>query len=396
MESLISVIVPVFNTEKYLDRCVESIRDQTYKNIEIILVDDGSTDLSGKMCDDYEREEKNIIAIHQKNKGANYARKNGVQKAKGEYICFVDSDDYVERDYVSNLIEKIEEADVCTSGCNWVLTNGMELKEQDFFAPGNYEEEEAIRFVHSHMIYNYANPRDNYRGMLTYMVGKLFKKDLASLVFKEIDNNIQFGEDVVFVFSYLVRCKRITITDKAFYNYCHRYDSATHKKMDRFLDSLERIYNCLSFQFAGNPLEQELMLQLESYIYFRLKMAPHYLKFNKLISRPVYEFPFWGKFIGKRVILYGAGRVGIDYYQEIMKKNEFSIVAWIDKNYKDIIFPSIPPISGMDTIKSTSYDIIVLSVGNRLHKNIEDELVSFGVPRNVIFWLPPKVITYYD
>ena len=97
MEELISVIVPVYKVEKYIHKCVDSIINQTYKNLEIILVDDGSPDECGKICDEYAEKDNRIIVIHQKNSGQCVARNMGLKKMSGEYVAFVDSDDYLEK-----------------------------------------------------------------------------------------------------------------------------------------------------------------------------------------------------------------------------------------------------------------------------------------------------------
>lgn len=104
MEELVSVIVPVYNVEEYLDDCMESIVSQTYNNLEIILIDDGSTDLSGEKCDEWKKRDDRIIVIHQKNKGISATRNIGIDKSVGEWIAFIDSDDAVEEEYIEKLL----------------------------------------------------------------------------------------------------------------------------------------------------------------------------------------------------------------------------------------------------------------------------------------------------
>ena len=119
MDSLISIIVPVYNVELYLNECINSIRNQTYKNLEIILIDDGSTDNSGKICDEYAKIDSRIVVIHKENKGVTSARKVGVEIANGKYIGFVDSDDYIDKEMYKNMLKKILEtdADFIDCGC---------------------------------------------------------------------------------------------------------------------------------------------------------------------------------------------------------------------------------------------------------------------------------------
>lgn len=108
MNEKISVIIPVYNCEKYLNKCVDSVLNQTYTNYEIILIDDGSTDRSSEICDKYEKVSKKVKVLHQKNSGVSQARNNGVDIAEGKYICFLDSDDYIEKEYFKFAIEKMQ------------------------------------------------------------------------------------------------------------------------------------------------------------------------------------------------------------------------------------------------------------------------------------------------
>lgn len=125
-EKLISVIVPVYNVELYLKDCVESLLNQTYKNLEIILVDDGSTDNSGVMCDEYGNKSGVIRVIHQRNGGLSNARNTGLKAAKGHYVCFVDSDDYVNESYLQILYSSVEENHCPIAECGVLKFNDGE------------------------------------------------------------------------------------------------------------------------------------------------------------------------------------------------------------------------------------------------------------------------------
>lgn len=121
---LISVIVPVYNVEKYLRRCVESIMSQTYKEIEILLIDDGSTDDSGRICDDLALKDRRIHVFHKENGGVSSARNLGIERACGDYICFVDSDDWIDIDYFENAIPVLKEAHPRLLMNNYVKDDG--------------------------------------------------------------------------------------------------------------------------------------------------------------------------------------------------------------------------------------------------------------------------------
>lgn len=129
MDPLISIIVPIYKVEKYLERCVESLRNQTYGHLEIILVDDGSPDSCSAICDDYARKDNRIRVIHQDNRGLSGARNAGIDIAEGEYIAFVDSDDYVAPDYIRALYELLKESGCAIAQCRFTYVQGEPVQE---------------------------------------------------------------------------------------------------------------------------------------------------------------------------------------------------------------------------------------------------------------------------
>lgn len=137
---LISVIIPVYNVEKYLHRCLDSVIEQTYKNLEVILIDDGSTDHSGEICDDYAAKDVRIHVIHQENQGVSAARNKGLDTAKGEYIAFVDSDDYILPEMYAKMLECIIENNVDFCVCQWQYeyADGRQVVQKDKIDPAIY------------------------------------------------------------------------------------------------------------------------------------------------------------------------------------------------------------------------------------------------------------------
>ena len=144
---LISVIVPVYNVEKYLDKCIQSIVDQTYTNLEIILVDDGSPDNSGAICDEWAEKDNRIKVIHKANGGLSDARNAGLDIATGEYIAFVDSDDYIELDFYDKLYNVIKATNCDISICNLrkvYENNNVSVNNCDTFEITEYSTTEAM------------------------------------------------------------------------------------------------------------------------------------------------------------------------------------------------------------------------------------------------------------
>lgn len=166
---MISIIVPVYNVEKYLKKCIESVLRQTYKDFELILVNDGSTDKSGKICDEYLKLDKRIRVIHKKNGGLSDARNIGIKAAKGEYIAFLDSDDWIENNCYETLINLIKENNADISICNFksVINDKEQLDKYEKFVIEKFNNIEALNQIYD---------KKNVEFILAW--NKLFKKEL--------------------------------------------------------------------------------------------------------------------------------------------------------------------------------------------------------------------------
>lgn len=383
----VSLIVPVYNVDPYIDRCIGSIKEQTYREIEIILVDDGSADESGKICDLHAALDNRIIVLHKENEGAAAARRDGIQAASGEYVTFVDADDMVTKDYVEHLVSQIGGSDLCTAGCRRVRLAGDESLEKDGFDEGTYSSRNEMKMIHKFMMYHpWAH---DHRGVLPYMCGKLYRRDIASQIIETADLRIKYAEDREFLFRYMLCCHTVMVTHKPVYIYLQREGSATNTGMSGYLQSLGFLYDSLFRAFSEHEMRGELLFQLENFILTRLKMAPGLMHFAQENQIKAYGFPFCGDFAGKKVILYGAGRVGVDYYKEITDLKEFELVKWVDKEAEQKTYPSIPEITGPQSIADVDYDAVIIALSEKYHEEAEKELIEMGVPKEKIFWRKP-------
>lgn len=216
---LISVVVPIYNVEKYLERCVNSIINQTYKNLDIILVDDGSQDNSGKICNKYKEKYSNIHVIHQKNQGLSVARNNGLAIAKGDYITFIDSDDWIKEDMIESLFNAIQKykADIASVGFCDVYDNGQIIKHAKYTKIEVLTKEKALEcFL--------------FNDYLTVCVcGKLYKTDIW--------NGIQcppgkLFEDQYTTYKLLDKSNKVVFVSNSYYYYYKRSGSIGHSQFD--------------------------------------------------------------------------------------------------------------------------------------------------------------------
>lgn len=250
-EKKLSVIIPVYNSEKYLNRSIESLLNQTYKNIEIILVDDGSTDSSPEICDLFAEKEKNISVIHKENGGVSSARNAGFDVAQGEYIAFLDSDDYLSNKIYKTLIEDIEtnNADIAISGFS------REVGKNTFvpYCKDKFEKE----FSREEMISNLLQNR-YYSCSINNVV---FRKDVVKDI--KFDVKISYNEDLLYLFNIMKKCKTAYFTSEPLYFYCDNDGSASNakfnKKMMTIIDVWDKIIDDIKTeneQLQGIAIQQ--------------------------------------------------------------------------------------------------------------------------------------------
>ena len=242
----ISIIVPVYNAEKYLEKCLDSICAQTHENIEIILVDDSSTDSSPQICDMASEKDSRIKVIHKENEGAGKARNAALNIATGEFIGFVDSDDFVEREMYETLVEKAEKygSDLVMSGVIYVdgimfSQKGERTTKTFFDKDTNFETEEELKKLRMGIVGALPDDEDDSKyGMSIWK--NLFRRDVIE------KNNIVFqseremlSEDSLFMIDYISCVRKATGIKEVFYNYCRNGDSISKSyKSDRFEKSL--------------------------------------------------------------------------------------------------------------------------------------------------------------
>lgn len=211
----ISIIIPVYNVQEYLDRCLNSIINQTYKNIEILLIDDGSTDNSGKICDLYKDKDKRVSVIHKKNGGLSDARNVGIKNASGEYLSFVDSDDFVAENFIQELHSIITAYSADIAIC------GYEKGKKDFFSNRRVKKQKNIIFDSEEMLEQWHG---KHKHIETMAWNKLYKKELF------LEHSIEYpvgyyNEDVQTTHLLVEKANRIVITNKKLYYYYQRTNS---------------------------------------------------------------------------------------------------------------------------------------------------------------------------
>lgn len=230
---LVSIIIPVYNVEHYLSKCIDSIINQTYPNIEVILIDDGSTDLSGKICDNYVEMDKRVSVTHKKNEGVSCARNDGIKKARGKYIFFIDSDDYLDVDAIEKMINETDYVDIVKIGYR-VIKDEKIVK--NFSDNGIFLNEEYVKKV---LIGNIGG----------HSWGYLIKKNIIDNLF--FDDKTSCMEDTIFITQCILRIDKIKCINSSFYNHVINENGITcsNKKIEKniidYMYSIEKISECI-------------------------------------------------------------------------------------------------------------------------------------------------------
>lgn len=223
VEPQISVIVPVYNTEKYLHRCIDSILVQTYTNFELLLIDDGSIDSSGAICNEYAEKDSRVRVFHKVNGGVSSARNMGLDNARGRWIAFVDADDYVKSSYLQVLFDDAirKSADFVIQDFEFIAENGLPIERWYNVSIKTYRRGELLHIFEEQQLEKRC-----------YSFSKLFSSEVIKTHGIRYPLNVRFGEDACFVFRYLKNVSNVSCSNVANYYYIDHPGSAIHRKFD--------------------------------------------------------------------------------------------------------------------------------------------------------------------
>lgn len=311
----ISVIVPVYKAEKYIHRCLDSIINQTFKDFELILVDDGSPDRSGEICDEYAKKDKRVRVIHRKNEGVSIARNIGIDVAKSELICFVDSDDWVEDIYLYEFIKNNDDNNIVFQGILYDFEynpskNTPFFKYDKISFPINKQE-----YIVKYNILANGCP-----------VGKIFRKSILNKYNIRFNEYISTHEDHLFVWQYIQHISTITLSDKISYHYMnHNVESLSSKfhnseeyllVSNYLLNEIEKIinlYNIENKEYIKNTYSSFGLTQL-----FYAMLNSKSTNFNYILSEVKCKLDVLNKYYiptcGIYNLLHKCMKIGISNY----------------------------------------------------------------------------------
>lgn len=353
----VSVIVPVYNIENYLRECLDSLINQTLKDIEIICVDDGSPDACGDILDYYAAKDKRLRVIHKENGGVTLARKCGIKIATGEFITCVDSDDWIEPDMIEKLYLKVvkHSADICICG-HFEETGDSTKKVFHGFDSGVYDKNRLLNDVYPRMI---VKEEFFEWGIFPSLWAKLFKREFVEKYYLNLDERIMLGEDAASVYPSLLNANSICIIDECLYHY-RQYPTSTIKKTvnPKMKEQFCVLYNSVNDVLKKDSYIYDLTEQWRDFVLFL--MYPRAYQFCDDIAKLDYIFPFKNVKKGSQIIIYGMGTFGQQLYFALQKLNVCDIVACADRNYVELAKQGIQVVAP-EKIENYEYDAIVIA-----------------------------------
>lgn len=385
---LVSVTVPVYNVTEYLPQCIESICGQTYKALEIILVDDGSTDESGNICDKYAEEDSRITVIHKENGGLVSARKAGLNAAHGEFVSCVDGDDWIESDMIQRLmdIESVTGADMIAFA-GYEEFEGCQGSKGNTAAEGLYHTEEQLKELYARMLMN-----GNFfeQGISTYIWNKLFRRSLLEEYQMRVPDVISYGEDTACVYPCILAAGSVYVTNMHLYHYRVRQGSMV-KSMRVNDENISRLYQTLKDNFDPHMQKEVLNKQLEYYMWhtFLLKRYDR-IRSNLLL------YPFEKVKAGMRIAIYGAGLFGQVIEQYCRQMKGVAVTGWFDRRYAEYAEQGLEVKSGED-VAAADFDVMVIAILNTaLAREIKGHYIKCGIGADKIDVVDRKVLDKYE
>lgn len=385
---LISVLIPVYNIESYIGPCLDSVLTQSYKNLEIIVVNDGSTDHSGEICQWYCERDQRIRYVYQKNGGSVRARKAGLNYALGSYIVFVDGDDRIEGTLIERLYSWIKKQDVDFVHSNYMVRGVEQLfyRKHHLYRETQLDRSARIELIRKHLL-EWRTGKEIFECNL---YASIYKPDVIRSCYDMLPDTQSYGEDLLCYCHLIMRCSSMLYVPEAYYHYIDRNDSLDRKQeflpvMGNFMS----LYHHLCAVMRDYGIDEEVRGKLDAFLENRIINKLVLLNAKDRIVKEEYYLRDMNLFRNRRVILYGAGRVGRDYYRCLSASGKACLCAWADRSVeqrREIGSYAISP----DEIVTIDYDIVLIAVeSGNLAEVIREELVDAGVRRDSILWVEP-------
>ncbi len=372
-DQLVSIIIPIYGVELYLKQCIESVLSQTYQNLQIILVNDGSKDKCGEICNYYATKDTRIQVIHKQNEGLVNARKSGLAIAQGEFVTFVDGDDWVGKNFIYNLIQPSIKYDVDFTIAGFIREfYGKEDKILPKLPIGYHTTENLANTILPNSIYNGIFFQ---HGISTYVWNKLFRINKLKKFLSLIDKNIVMGEDAALTYPYLFNCKSVYITDAADYYYRQRPNSIV-----KSVPNLQLEYSQLSllFKHLKEYLPTKSIVDLDEHLklYFYSQIL---IRSGGVINSDINTIPFKNINSAKKLVIYSSGAFGQHLISSLQKLKHYNIISWIDEDHVESQIFGLE-VNAIGHILQIEFDLVLIaSIDEHYTNEAVNKLLNLGI-----------------
>jgi glycosyltransferase involved in cell wall biosynthesis len=377
-DQLVSIIIPIYGVELYLKQCIESVLSQTYQNLQIILVNDGSKDKCGEICDYYATKDTRIHIIHKQNEGLVNARKSGLAIAEGDYVTFVDGDDWVRENFIYNLVQPAIKYNTDFIIAGYIREfYGKEDKIIPKLPIGYYSKEDLVENILPNALYNGIFFQ---HGISTYVWNKLFKLTKLKHYLAIVDKNIVMGEDAALTYPYLFNCDNLYITDATDYLYRQRPNSIV-----KSVPNLKFEYSQLSLLFKhlkkhiSKFIHIDIEQQLKLYFYAQIL-----IRSGGVINDDIKTIPFSNIDTAKDIVIYSSGSFGQHLISSIQKLNFYNIISWLDEDHVESQIFGLE-VNSIDYILEIDFDLVLIaSIDEKYTNSAVSKLKNLGISKDKI------------
>lgn len=382
-KSRIGVIVPVYNTKNYLRQCIESILQQSFHDISIVIVDDGSTDGSRYLCDVYDKKDTRITVVHQENKGIMSALFTGIKNLECDYVNVVDSDDWIDPNTYNLMREYMDgEFDMITYQIiRWYSVDHQHISNS-LYLEGKKEKKE-IEEMYKNMIWDIEK---NQFGFDPSLCNKLIKYEYLYQELKDATVlDIHYGQDISLVYPVMYKIQSLAMTDRPLYYHRQRKkgEIPSYISDPYFYKKITELYSYLVRKFDSNTM---FVKQLDYMFCNEVKKRLNCYGDKRIKNRYRFVFPFSKVDKGDKIIIYGASEKGQEYAEQLMRTGYAHLVLWVDQEYDKITDFNVNHPS--EIMKMDSFDkIIIATIGKSVAERIMDELSQKGLDKKKMIWI---------
>lgn len=384
MKEMLSIIVPLYNQEKYIHQCVTSILAQRNIDIQLIIVNDGSTDSSLDICNNIAENDDRVLVVNRLNGGPAEARKTGLEFVQTKYVTFVDADDFILPNAYESAIKFMnDDVDMIFYEISRYFDENRIRTEQHIIKEGLYNKERIEREVYPKLIWDFYRKTP---GIECSQCVKIVKKSLLERTYANLgENRFYYGEDIVISYPMFTYIDSMAVISESYYMHRQRENDAVpnYIESDRFFSEVYKMCEFLRKQMS--ECEYDFHSQIDYFYMYSVELKKKC--YGDYFYRRDFMFPFDKVEPNKQIILYGAGDMGRTYYNQLTKINYCSEIIWVDRSAESMNKQNINGISILYEDKTKESENVVIAIDNETVVNdVKNMLLQLGYDESKIVY----------